>query len=87
MLDLINSLIPNKNPKIVIGAIQSVVELLTNFGHQKLDFLKGFYAEIEKQASSSTATIRTECINFYKEAMKWMGDVVVKNFSKNLKKA
>ncbi len=59
---------------------------MTNFGPKRLDFLKPFFSEIEKKSADTNSSIRSECMNFYKEAMKWLGDVLVKNYTKNLKK-
>jgi len=48
--------------------------------------MKPFYTEIEKQASSTVSVIRTECMVFYKEAQKWVGEELIKNYTKTLKK-
>jgi len=48
--------------------------------------MKPFFGEIEKQSLSTNSSIRMECMNFFKEAMKWLGDAIVKNYTKNLKK-
>ena len=48
--------------------------------------MKPFFGEIEKQSLSTNSSIRTECMSFFKEAMKWLGDAIVKNYTKNLKK-
>jgi len=36
--------------------------------------LKPFFGEIEKLAQSTAASIKAECMNFYKEAHKWLGE-------------
>ena len=48
--------------------------------------MKPYFNEMEKLAGSTTAAVRTEAMNFYKEVYKWMGDAV-KTFTSNLKKA
>jgi hypothetical protein len=53
-----------------------ISELLTNFGARQLDNLKPFFAEVEAQAESTTATVRAACITFYKDAYKWIGEGV-----------
>lgn len=51
-----------------------------------MNFLKPFFEEIEKTLlSTGTGTVKNECMNFYKEAYKWMGDAVKGKIS-NLKK-
>lgn len=66
--------------------MQTVVELLIAFGPKRLDYLKPFFGEIEKQAQSTVSGIRNECIAFYKEAFKWMGEQVLQPFIAKLKK-
>lgn len=76
-----------KNQKTICAGVGAVVDLLNTFGPKKLNFLKPFFGEVEKLAGSSNSAIRTEALNFYKEAGKWLGDVVVKPFIAGLKKA
>jgi len=43
--------------------------LLVNFGPGPIDNLKPFFADIERLAlNSTTSTIRSQCLAFYKEA-------------------
>ena len=49
--------------------------------------MKPFFPEIEKQSASTNSSVRSECMNFYKEAYKWLGEAVLAPFIKNLKKA
>lgn len=81
----INESIAAKNQKTACAGVQAVVELLVNYGPRKLDFLKPFFGPIEKLASSTVAPLRNEAMNFYKEALKWMGEAV-KPFYSKLKK-
>ena len=76
-----------KNQKTICAGVGAVVDLLNAFGPKKLNFLKPFFGEAEKLAGSSNSAIRTEALNFYKEAGKWLGDVLVRPFIAGLKKA
>lgn len=76
----------NKNPKIVCSSIAAIQELLINYGPKKLIYLKPFFPEMEKMMASTTASIRNESFNFYKEAYKWLGESVLRPFLTNLKK-
>lgn len=82
----LNACVRNKNAKVGVAGIQAITEMLINYGPKKLDFMKPFFGEIEKQSLSTNAVIRNECMTFFKEAMKWLGDTIVKNYTKNLKK-
>ncbi len=75
-----------KNPKVTIAAIQSITELMNSYGVKKFDYMKAFFTEMEKQAQSTNSSVRNECMLFYKEAMKWLSDSIVNNYTKNLKK-
>lgn len=74
-----------QHQKTVVAAVQCVTELLQNYGPKRLDFMKPFFVDIEKQACSTVAVVKAECMTFYKEAQKWVGDALIKNFTKNLK--
>ena len=78
--------INHKNQKVSCAGVQALVELLTNYGPRKLEFLKPFFPAVEKLAASTVSSQRTEAMNFYKEAYKYMGDAL-KPFIVNLKKA
>ena len=69
--ECLNNNMKNKNPKVVCATIQSITDLMINYGVKKLDYMKPFFGEIEKQSLSTNSTIRTECMNFYKESLKW----------------
>jgi len=86
IMDGIIDSINHKNQKVSCAAVQALVELLTNYGPRKLQFLKPFFPPIEKLAASTVSSQRTEAMNFYKEAYKYMGDAL-KPFIVNLKKA
>lgn len=86
LYEVLNSCVKNKNAKIVCAGISSVIDLMTHYGAKKFDYMKPFFSEIEKQSLSTNNVIRSECMSFFKEAMKWLGDVIVKNYTKNLKK-
>ena len=85
ILDGLVDSINNKNQKVSCAGVQGVVELLTNYGPKKLDFLKPFYSSIEKLAGSTVSSLRTEAMNFYKEAYRFMGEAL-KPFITKLKK-
>jgi cytoskeleton-associated protein 5 len=78
--------INHKNQKVSCAGVQALVELLTNYGPRKLNFLKPFFSAVEKLAASTVSSQRTEAISFYKEAYKYMGEAL-KPFIVNLKKA
>jgi len=78
--------INHKNQKVSCAGVQALVELLTNYGPRKLEFLKPFFPAVEKLAASTVSSQRTEAMNFYKEAYKYMGEAL-KPFIVNLKKA
>jgi len=84
--DAINDSINHKNQKTSLAGVQAVTELLTNYGAKKLDYLKPFLPNIEKLAGSTVSALRTEAMNFYKEAYKFMGDAI-RPFLVKLKKA
>ncbi|EAR97553.2 hypothetical protein TTHERM_00439010 (macronuclear) [Tetrahymena thermophila SB210] len=84
--EALNTCVKNKNAKVVCAGIQSITDLMTNYGVKKFDFMKPFFGEIEKQSLSTNSSIRADCMVFFKEAMKWLGDAIVKNYTKNLKK-
>ncbi|KAL4446462.1 hypothetical protein ABPG74_001203 [Tetrahymena malaccensis] len=84
--EALNTCVKNKNAKVVCAGIQSITDLMSNFGVKKFDFMKPFFGEIEKQSLSTNSQIRADCMVFFKEAMKWLGDAIVKNYTKNLKK-
>lgn len=65
----------------MICAIWCASDLLANYGPQKLNLLKPFYKEIEKQALSVVPAIRSECMNFYKAAIKWLGEEIISQFT------
>jgi len=46
---------------------------LAGFGSSKVK-LKPFLQQVEALAASTNPQVRTEAINFYKEAFKWMKD-------------
>lgn len=63
--------------QIVQSSICLVVELLKNYGARSMCYLKPFFEEIEKLVlNSNTGTVKSECMNFYREAYKWMGEAV-----------
>ena len=73
----------NKNPKTASIAIASFIEIFQLFGVKKFDYLKQWLCEIEKIASTSNvAAVKLECMNFYKEAYKFLG--ILKIFSSYL---
>jgi len=74
--DAINDSMNHENQKTSVTAVQALVELLTNYGPQKLDYLKDFFPNIEKLAASPISSLRAEAMNFYKEAFKFMGDAL-----------
>mmetsp|Transcript_38605 Transcript_38605/g.34318 ORF Transcript_38605/g.34318 Transcript_38605/m.34318 type:complete len:230 (-) Transcript_38605:169-858(-) len=82
VLDSINS----KNQKTQCAGVQALCELLVNYGAKKLDYLKPFFASIEKLAGSTSSPLRTEAMNFYKECFRHMGEAL-KPFLNKLKKA
>ena len=63
-----------------------LLDLLKNYGPQALFYLKQFYPEIEKLASSSVAAVRNEALRFYKEIYMWLGADMVKAYIQKLKK-
>ena len=82
------TLLTNKNPKTVSITISAFVELFQTFGVRKLDFLKNWLPEIEKLASNSNvAGIKVECLNFFKEAYRFLGPELIKANISKLKKA
>ena len=60
--------------QICCAAISSIIDLMNNLGPKPMDYLKPFFSEIEKLSASSTSQIRIECMNFYKESFKWLGE-------------
>lgn len=74
LFDGINESISSKNQKTSLAGVKAVLELLKNYGSRKLDSLRPFVPSIEKLAGSSISALRNEAMNFYKEALKWMGD-------------
>jgi hypothetical protein len=50
-----------------------MMEILKDFGPEKLDFFKPFWKDMEKIGTSTNATIRTEAMNYYKEVSRWIG--------------
>jgi len=84
--DAINDSINHKNQKTSVAGVQALAELLTNYGAKKLDYLKPFLPNIEKLAGSTVSALRTEAMNFYKEAYRFMGDAI-RPFLVKLKKA
>jgi len=54
-----------------------LIELLNNYGPSPLKFLKPFFSDIEQLAlNSTTGVIKKEVMNFYKEAYKWLGELI-----------
>ncbi|CAD8120601.1 unnamed protein product [Paramecium sonneborni] len=86
MFDVVVEMLKNKVQKVQCAAIQSLIELLITFGPKRLDYLKPFFPEIEKLSQSTVSSIKTECMNFYKEAHKWLGEPILAPFIKGLKK-
>lgn len=78
--------IGHKNQKTAIAGVQAANELLKNYGPKRLDFLKPFYPSIERLAGSTALALKTEAMNFYKEAYKYMGEAL-RPFLTKLKKA
>lgn len=73
-----------KNPKIVCQSIGLVVELLTQYGIVRMNYLKGFIPEMEKLADSQQTVIKNEALRFFKEAAKWLGTALpINNLKKN----
>ena len=71
--------------KIHAAAIYSVNLLMSNFGFKLVPF-KPFIGQIEKYASVSNATVRSEALNFYKECYRWVREAIQPQVDK-LKKA
>lgn len=77
----------NKNPKTAATAIATFVEIIQKYGVKKLEYLKPWLPEIEKIASNSNvAAIKTECLNFLKEAYLFLGPDLIKLYTGKLKK-
>ena len=85
MFEPVNMTLSNKNQKTACAGLNCITELLINFGPKKLDFCKPFFPEVEKASASTNSSIREGCMTFFKEAMKWLGDVVVNNYTQKLK--
>lgn len=50
-----------------------MMDILRDFGPEKLDNFKPFWKDMEKLGTSTNATIRGEAMNYYKELTKWIG--------------
>ena len=48
VFEMLNGCVKNKNAKIVGAGIQSITDLLINYGPKRLDYMKPFFGEIEK---------------------------------------
>ena len=68
--------IAHKNPKIAAASIDAISVLLLNFGVSQLNYLKPFFKELEKLAETSAANIKASLTHFFKEAYKWLGDII-----------
>lgn len=84
--EAIISSLNHKNQKTQCAGVAVILEFLNNYGAKKLDYLKPYYPEVEKLAASTQASARTEAMNFYKEAFKWLGEAL-RPFLLKLKKA
>ena len=62
-------------PKVVVGALQSLTQLLNEFGSAVFS-VKEALKVVVTQAESINPAVRTETMNYYKEAYRWDKDVV-----------
>lgn len=75
----------NKNTKVQTSALSILTLTLSSFGAKLVPY-KPFLPTIEKLAGNSNAGIRTEVMNFYKEAYRWVRELILNSVGK-LKKA
>lgn len=50
-----------------------MLDILKDFGPEKLDNFKPFWKDMEKNGTSTNANLRGEAMNYYKEVTKWVG--------------
>ncbi|MDP1554392.1 MAG: hypothetical protein Q8L84_02940 [Hyphomonas sp.] len=63
----------HKNIKCQVATVQVMLDILKDFGPEKLDNFKPFWKEMEKLGTSTNANLRSEAMNYYKEVTKWVG--------------
>jgi len=54
----------------------AVNSLLSNFGSDRVK-IKSFICQAEEKAGNANPAVKTEAINFYKEAFKWLQDAIM----------
>lgn len=81
----ISQCLNNKNSKVQSSALSIITLAMSSFGAKLVPF-KPFLPTIEKLAGNSNAGVRNEAMNFYKEAYRWVRELIMNSVGK-LKKA
>jgi cytoskeleton-associated protein 5 len=82
--DIVGSLtaaLGNKNAKVQAAAASVCIFFLQNFGVRYFQ-LQPFLPQFEKLATSTNAGVRSEVMNFFKEAFRWVRDAILPTVNK-----
>lgn len=78
----------SKTPKIIAGYISVLNELLAIYGIKRMKFLKPYFSEVVRViGAEKLAAVKTEGMNTFREAYKWLGKEAVEPMLGNLKEA